>query len=406
MCNTRLYTPLPDNVDDNKLKNDIIPQLNHIRNELDNGMADDMQKLFPEGYFFSYCLYGLSWINISKQSAHESEYYRRGLWEALFALQQLESGKGRQVFSKSLEPAYGIFYKGWLNWLRGCILSENRLNKDLERDFLLDCTAIARAFENNNSPYLESYPGRAWPCDSVVAMAVLSLHDRIYTPKYGTVMTEWLDKVKKSLDSETGLVAHETSPASGKIIHGARGTSATLILRFLPEIGDMDFAWKQYELFTQKYFSQVAGIPGILEYPVGMVGIAEQGGDVDSGPLLFGISMSATGVMIGSSQVYKDYELRNPLLQTTEGLFYPAKFKKGNIEFKQYAFGVMPIGEVFLAWAKTSVLFVHDMVPKKYSNVISDSWRIPVHCISLLIVVLVLLPILFKSPKKDCAGNP
>ncbi|MEV6490188.1 hypothetical protein AB0M20_16425, partial [Actinoplanes sp. NPDC051633] len=96
-------------------------QMAFLRSSLDSGSAGDAQALFPEGYFFSYALYGLTQIDLglSEPPAERADELREARW----ALAALETAEGRAPFDESLTPAYGVFYRGWTNWLRGGVLS-------------------------------------------------------------------------------------------------------------------------------------------------------------------------------------------------------------------------------------------------------------------------------------------
>ena len=69
-CNARLYTQPPPHT---QTAPEIEPQLRFLRQSLEDGSAYEMQALFPEGYFFSYALYGLSWVNIGLNAPQNSE---------------------------------------------------------------------------------------------------------------------------------------------------------------------------------------------------------------------------------------------------------------------------------------------------------------------------------------------
>ena len=173
---------------------EIVQQLHFVKGELQRGMAEDMQLLFPEGYFFSYALYGLAWTNIA--IANQGDITESARQEALWALSFLDTHKGRAAFPQEQSVAWGIFYKAWLNWLRGGIL---KLGDDpqLQEKFVADCEEIAHAFRNSSTPFLTSYTNASWPVDSVIGIAVLHLHDHLFGEKYSDVIAMWLQKAKK-----------------------------------------------------------------------------------------------------------------------------------------------------------------------------------------------------------------
>src|SRR5262249_6019969 len=157
-----------------------------------------------------------------------------------WALGRLDGAKGREPFSASLRPAYGVFYVGWTSRLRGGVIDLAGPGAPEVARFEADCDALAAAF-GEAGPFLPAYPGQAWPVDSPVAIAALRLHDRVLAPRYAAVVDGWIAAARRQLDPGTGLLPHQTEPR----VVGARASSQSVIQRFLPEI-DPDWADGQY----------------------------------------------------------------------------------------------------------------------------------------------------------------
>jgi hypothetical protein len=351
-------------------------QLVHLRQELDGGAATRAQRSFPEGYFFLYALYGLTYVDLGRASAVSSSVALR---EARWALANLQSAEGRAPFSASLAPAYGVFYRGWINWLRGGILAlqpaSGRDQAEVRR-FEADSTALGAAFDASATPFLPAYPGRAWPVDSVVAVASLALHDKLLPPRFEATAIRWTANVRADLDPATGLIPHTADVDTGDPTSGARGSSQSLTLRFLPEI-DPSFARQQYTLFRTWFLSAPLGLgPAVREYPVGTVGR----GDADSGPLLLGIGLSATVVTVGAARVQGDERLAGALANFGEVAGLPVDTPWS----RRYAFGALPIGDAFLAWSKTAAPWVA-APPTAPTQVVSFWWRLPLLTFFLLL---------------------
>jgi hypothetical protein len=202
--------------------------------------------------------------------------------------------------------------------------------------FTSESVEIATAFRTARTPFLASYPGQAWPVDSVVAIASLRLYDDLVAPRFGRIATNWMAAAKTKLDPATGLLPHQVAPAT----IGARASSQGIIQRFLVEI-DPAFARAQYEIFKDRF---VNGI-GVREYPKGSAGQ----GDVDSGPLILGMSLSATVVAIGAARVQHD-PAADRLTREGELLGLPLT----GLKTKRYLFGAVPIGDAFLAWSTSA----------------------------------------------------
>ncbi|MEU3170018.1 hypothetical protein [Streptosporangium sp. NPDC006930] len=363
-------------------------QLTFLRAALDGGAGDQAQNLFPEGYVFLHVLYGLSWVELGmREPAGERSVALR---EARWALARLESPSGRAPFSADLTPPHGVFHRGWTNWLRGGTLalqpSERRDPAELRR-FADDSAALGEAFDASESPYLEAYPGQAWPVDSTVAMASLRLHDTLLPPRFTGTADRWLQAVRQRLDPRTGLLPHHAAPGTGAPAEVARGSSQSLGQRFLVEI-DPVFAAEQYRRFRDLYVVFPLGLgPAVREYPVGMDGP----GDVDSGPLPLGVSLSATAVALGTAQIHGDAPLAEALANYGElaGLPIDTPWTK------RYAFGLLPIGDAFLAWSKTARPWVIPP-PSPPPATISWWWRTPLLALLLVIGLAPWTPALLR----------
>jgi hypothetical protein len=141
---------------------------------------------------------------------------------------------------------------------------------------------------------------------------------------------------------------HQVTPIST----GARGTSQTLIHRFLLEI-DPGFARSQYEVFREKFVTGLG--PAVREFPEGVDG----SGDVDSGPLVLGVSLSATTVGLGAARVQHD-PLAGVLAREGDLLGVPVT----GLHTKRYALGLVPIGDAFLVWSATARPFATSEQPE------------------------------------------
>jgi len=392
-CNARLYYPVHKAGDITNIHSDIFSQLKYIKKELLGGSADRMQLLFPEGYFFSYVLYGLTWVNLGLQQKCDSELHTRAISEARWALKFLNSPNAYKPFPQLLSPSRGIFYQGWKTRLLGGILLLSGNEHDIVemQSFRQDCQLIGNAFRKSSTPFLCSYNQSAWPCDSVVALSVLQLHDSLFPAQYQDVIKTWLQRANKRLDPETDMLPHLSDPDTGMPVTRARGTSSSIISWFLYEI-DPEFGLSQYVLFRKQFLSRFLGLPGIREYPKGSTGI----GDVDSGPLIAGISASATVVAAGAAILYEDKNPGYALHQTVEMAGLPVL----QAEEKYYAFGFLPLGETFLAWSRTAVSwFSKPLYTTGFSQIPGPCWRFPVHIISLLFICIVWFPLIFNIPR-------
>jgi hypothetical protein len=398
LINSRLYynhTGSMELTDEHALR-----QLRFLDDEISNGADHDMQKSYPEGFFFLNVLHGLSWAEIARGRSNPPELRQRALQQARHALQQLESPQGRRPFPADLEPPYGIFYNGWKTWLHGKIVAaqeeDSRDTAEAER-FIASCEALADAFDHSGTPFLQSYHDAAWPSDALLAIAALRLHDQMFTPRFTRTIARWIVEVRQRLDPATGLLPHRVDPVTGYPVESARGSSQSLMLRFLAEV-DPGFARSQYALYRSTFVSSWLGLPGIREYPHGIEG----DGDVDSGPVGFGIGASATIVGLGTARMFDDSALAGPLDATIETVGLPVDY--GNS--KRYLFGLVPVGDAFLVWSRLARPYSLVESTPPHEPMLHWWWRLPFHGVSALVIVVMWLPVWrVKYRMKRIAGK-
>lgn len=318
--------------------------------QIEAGAPERMQLLFPEGYLFTVLPTALAEVEQGLASPEGSAERAHALAVAKGALVKLEGEDGTGPFNAELDPPYGVFYRGWLAWLKVRILALDLQNEALAASLERDGDAITRALARSPSPYLEAYTGMAWPCDTVVAVAALAAYDRARTPRYAAARARWLEAVRPTLDASTGLFPHQVEPRTGQGRDGPRGTSSALILHFLPEI-DAKLAADQYGHFHETFVVTRLGLPGVRERADARdpwLPLVEAG-DIDSGPLLTGLSLSASAVAIGAAARNGDLELAQGFARAAElaGL-------RGGITQKRTLGGLMPVADALLVWAEAA----------------------------------------------------
>ena len=144
---------------------------------------------------------------------------------------------------------------------------------------------------------IETYPGRYWIPDNAAALAGVELYGRCRgAASIAFVARRWPTDC-------AGLLLF----APG---HPPRGSGAGWNSIYLPRI-DPSFAAAQYRLARARFeASSGLGFAGFREFPRGVGGT----GDVDSGPLIFGLTPSGTGFALAGA----DDSERAQLLRTAE----------------------------------------------------------------------------------------
>jgi len=382
--NVRLYTSTPLVDDANRVPAALLGQLNSNRIALNSEAASQMQQLFPEGHYFSYLFHGLTWIELAMRNP---KYSAEAIEQAEWCLTHLESKQGRAPFPKSLPPNHGMFYSAWKCHLRAGIATVGEA-KDIAQMQRLreECDALSDAMKQSTTPFLLSYTASAWPCDSVPGIHALSTYDRLTgKSRYQQVITQWLSAATRRFDPETGLLPHTANGRTGTDVSVARATSQVIMLRLLPDIV-ANLAKNQYGLFRDRFFTTFVGAPCVLEYPSGISGA----GDIDSGPLIFGLSLSATVLLMGVAQIYGDINFANAIGQAGETVGLPWT----SADQKSYFAGILPIGDIMVAYAHVArPWFSTEQHHPEYPYPIATNWRWKTHCLSLLILLPLAWPL-------------
>lgn len=139
----------------------------------------------------------------------------------------------------------------------------------------------------------ETYPGERYPVDAaagIAALAVLAAAEGTPEP----VVEEWRSVRFGALrDAETGLL-HQAVDASGRSVDGPRGSGTLLAAWFLGQAGLSEGA-ALAAAAERELAGTVMGFGTVREYPHGQEGR----GDIDSGPIVLGQGVSATGFGLG-----------------------------------------------------------------------------------------------------------
>lgn len=322
--------------------------LRYLRMTLDAGAGERMQELFPEGYFFTHVLYGLAWTELAARHPVDSATAQA---QAGWALNRLSTQQGTAPFDRSLRPAYGVFHAGWSLLLRSKIAAVEpgepsvAERSRIRREADAIAAALTESLDGSGSPFLQAYPGGSWPVDTVVAVAAVVAADAAAATDHRRVVRRWLASVPSFLDARTGLLPHRVDPLSGRALEGARGSSQSVIQRFWPSI-DPSGAPASYRRYRQRFLTRELGFVGIREYPYGPGGR----GDADTGPLVLGMSASASAVSIGAALANGDRSLAVALAREAEVLGVPVSWHGR----RRYAGGQLPVGDAFLVWARVT----------------------------------------------------
>jgi hypothetical protein len=311
-----------------------------IRNE---NAADKMQEIFPEGACFTLTLYGLSWANLAVLSDIGDEIKENALIEILWTIKQYDEKYVVQYFEDT-EVRNGVFWLGQKNLLLGKFIeTTNCENKypDIVNEFHENSNMLFDQFMKNPTRHLNSYKNLCWPADNVTALLSLSIHDKLYKTTYMKAYEEWKVWTINNPDPQTGLPAGQLNNTTGELLQTSRGCANSWIISLLAEM-DSEYSKELYLKYKQYFLIERLGIKMFREYPKGV----DNPADVDSGPIIWGAGVAASGLGIGAALKNNDYETANDLVK----LLNIFSFENNKDSGREYFFGKLPIADAFIAW--------------------------------------------------------
>ncbi|HTU66398.1 MAG TPA: hypothetical protein VMF52_10640 [Steroidobacteraceae bacterium] len=212
-------------------------------------------------------------------------------------------------------PNGHVGYLGHLNLTLGCYFLLGGDDPEMGALFERVSATLARRLEASNSLHAESFPGWIYTADNVVVIASLRMHDLAFGDRYADLVSRWLAVTRaKLLDPDSGMMRYHVSKA-GEAAGTARGVLQAWDSLWLPLI-DEEFARDQYARLNDRLVarSAVGNFVAIREYPAGESGPT----DLVSGPLIFGLSPTATGFAMGGAAFRGERGQLAGLLRTAE----------------------------------------------------------------------------------------
>jgi hypothetical protein len=204
--------------------------------------------------------------------------------------------------------------------------------------------ALIAAYERrllaSDTGLIETYPGEAFPTDVAAVAAAIAIHGRATGTPHGAVLHKWADRVRtRQLDAKSGLVIQRMDVATGAA-HDAPRASGTGLAAYFAGFADRRVAALLAEGVLRQETTRF-GFSAIREYPEGYAGA----GDVDSGPVVLGVSVSATGFALAPARAFGHAAAFDRLYRTVDlfGLPIHGRFAIGG-----------PIGNALLLALLTS----------------------------------------------------
>lgn len=194
-------------------------------------------------------------------------------------------------------------YLGYLNLLLAC---QKMIDPESPASALHDqiSDALERRLRASPIGLLQTYPGECYPVDNAPGIASLALRDRFRQGSVRPRIQLWLDRYLTSWrDRVSGLLYQAVNSQTGNPEDKPRGSGTSLSVYFL-SFADSSISTQLHQAALKELSAGGLGFTAMREYRRGVDGK----GDVDSGPLLLGLSISSTGFSLAGCRQQGDLE--------------------------------------------------------------------------------------------------
>lgn len=278
-----------------------------------------------EWLFGTYLMAGMGYVQMAKAHPEGRERYlplartciERLMSDDVKAFDR-EMWNGDPIGSLDKEGGHAAFL-GYFNLLLGLF---RELAPETELAELNDriTAALVRRIEGSPMTLLESYPNEVYPVDNCAVVASIAVQSRVTGVDRKALLERFHGVLRaKYVDPKTGLLIQAATPKTGEPADAPRGSGTTLGLYFL-SFSDKALSAELYRACRRELAGTVFGFGGVKEYPASL---RHEGGDIDSGPVVFGYGLSPTGFLIGGSRIHGDRDLFGRLYATAYAMGAP-----------------------------------------------------------------------------------
>jgi hypothetical protein len=174
--------------------------------------------------------------------------------------------------------------------------------------------ALARRMREAPHGVIETYPGEVYPADVAAVVGSIGLYDRARGADHGDVIRRFAEQVRaRHRDPGSGLLYQALDARTGAPLAPPRASGTAIAVYFL-SFADPALSRELHAGIAQHQRAGFLGFGGIREYPRGIEGR----GDIDSGLVVLGVSISATGFSLAGARLFGPEELFVEIYRTAE----------------------------------------------------------------------------------------
>lgn len=199
----------------------------------------------------------------------------------------------------------------WLGYVALALGMHRQVDSDFAYVVVHDdiIQALRTRIEASPTGLFETYPNETYPVDVTASIAAIAVHARVAGADVAPFVSAWTKGFRERyVDRESGYLAQTVTDAGAGV---GRGSGTSLAAYFLG-FADEAIATELFHALRDNGDRDLFGFSTIREYPNGVSG----SGDIDSGPVIFGSSVSATGFTLASARRFQDNQLFRRLNNT------------------------------------------------------------------------------------------
>lgn len=256
---------------------------------------------FPEGDLFPFVFPAIGLLTLARSGRLDPKRAHAATCALLGPARQSVIGRLGDIMS--LRP--GVNQAVYLGWLMLGFAVHREVTGDpcfdVERRHM--AAVLLDELESRKGLPLDSFPGIVWPFDTIPPLVALANSDRIDGQARSSAAIRrhlcWIEAAGS--DPVTGLPWSKLDLTRRNASEPPRGCDLSLRTGMLHLI-DPIAAAVLYRRYTRAYWQETGVMAGFREWPRGTTGSA----DADSGPLIAGLGMAASGFGIGAAAVMGD----------------------------------------------------------------------------------------------------
>lgn len=273
-----------------------------------------------EWMFATYMMAGMGFAQLAEEHPELRDEYRPLVETAVDQL-LTPASKAFEVEAwgtdpiASLDSDYG--HAAYLGYMDLLLSLERYVWPDNKHAALNDrvTASLVRRLDRAPLGLVESYHGEIFPIDNTALMGAIGLHDRATHKDHARVLAKVFAALDAHYtDTSSGMLYQRVDPGTGKPVDAPRA-SGTALAAYFVSFADETRA-KRLDRAVARNTDVHFGLGLVNEYPRGRSG----DGDIDSGPVLLGYGVTATGFSLSGARIAKDPE-RYRALYATAHLF-------------------------------------------------------------------------------------